>query len=227
MILVIMLNSLMGKANSEKLLNIVHTDPGFVVIDKPSGLLSVPGRGPEKKDSVITRVKQMFPETIENPAVHRLDMDTSGLIVVSRTAEAHRHLSIQFQDRMTKKRYEAMLEGVVESEGGVIELPFRLDVENRPLQIYDDVHGKMGKTVWKKIGIEGDYTRVSFEPVTGRTHQLRLHASHEKGIGIPIVGDPFYGTGTGPGMMKLHACELSFMNPLSGEMLTFQSSAPF
>lgn len=209
------------------LLDIVYEDPGFVVINKPSGMLSVPGRGPEKKDSVITRVKQMFPETIEHPAVHRLDMDTSGLIVVSRTAEAHRHLSIQFQDRMTKKRYEALLEGVPESDGGVIELPFRLDVENRPLQIYDETHGKMGKTIWKKIAVEGEYTRVSFEPITGRTHQLRLHASHEKGIGIPIVGDPFYGTGTGPGMMKLHACELTFMNPRSGDMLTLQSPAPF
>ena len=211
----------------EPFLDIIHSDPHFVVINKPSGLLSVPGRGPDKKDSVITRVKEMFTETIEHPAVHRLDMDTSGLIVVSHTAEAHRHLSIQFQDRMTKKRYEALLEGVSKSDGGVIELPFRLDIENRPLQIYDEVHGKMGKTIWKKIAIEGDYTRVVFEPVTGRTHQLRLHASHEKGIGIPIVGDPFYGTGTRPGMMKLHACELKFMHPLSGEMLEFNSPAPF
>lgn len=201
-----------------------------MVINKPSGLLSVPGRGPEKRDSVITRVQELFTDTIEHPAVHRLDMDTSGLMVVARTAEAHRHLSIQFQDRMTSKRYVALLDGVLDgedSEGGVIELPFRLDVENRPLQIYDDVHGKMGKTVWRRIAIEGGYTRVGFEPITGRTHQLRLHASHEKGIGIPIVGDPFYGAGTKPGEMKLHASELSFMHPDSGEMLTFHSKALF
>lgn len=208
-------------------LDIVCLDPDFVVVNKPSGMLSVPGRGPEKKDSVVTRVKEMFPETIPHPEVHRLDMDTSGLMVVSRTADAHRHLSIQFQDRMTKKRYEALLEGILKGAEGVIELPFRLDVENRPLQIYDEVHGKMGKTIWKKIGVEGDFTRVSFEPVTGRTHQLRLHAHHEKGLGLPIVGDPFYGTGTGPGMMKLHACELSFMHPQSGEMLTFRAPASF
>lgn len=212
---------------TDVLLDVIYTDPCFVVVNKPSGMLSVPGKGPEKKDSVVTRVKLMFMDVIPHPEVHRLDMDTSGLMVVSRTAEAHRHLSIQFQDRMTKKRYEALLEGVPEIDGGVIELPFRLDVDNRPLQVYDEIHGKMGRTIWRKVAIEGGYTRVSFEPITGRTHQLRLHAAHEKGIGIPIVGDPFYGNGTGPGMMKLHACELSFMHPVSGEMLEFISPAPF
>lgn len=209
------------------LLEILHTDVSFVVVNKRAGMLSVPGRGPEKIDSVAHRVRQMFPDCIEQPAVHRLDMDTSGLMVVARTEQAHRELSRQFQERETDKRYVALLDGVLDGDSGTIELPFRLDVENRPLQIYDDVHGKLGITHWQKLAIEGNLTRIDLIPVTGRTHQLRLHAAHEKGLGIPIVGDPFYGNGTGPGQMKLHACELTFSHPLTGKRLTFLSAAAF
>ena len=170
----------------------------------------------------------MRPEVcISHPAAHRLDMDTSGLMVVALTADAHRKLSRQFHERQTQKRYLALLDGVLDEEEGTIELPFRLDVENRPIQIYDEVHGKMGVTHWRRLGIEGGLTRVEFIPVTGRTHQLRLHAYHEKGLGIPIVGDPFYGNGTGPGQLKLHACELTFAHPDSGEMMTFHSEPAF
>ena len=211
----------------EALLDIVHVDPDFVVVNKVSGMLAVPGRGPEKVDSVAHRVKQMFPGCIEQPAVHRLDMDTSGLMVVARTADAHRHLSRQFHERLTRKRYVALLDGVLEGDSGTIELPFRLDVENRPIQIYDEVHGKMGTTHWKKMTVEGEYTRVEFRPVTGRTHQLRLHAYHPKGLGVAIVGDPFYGNGTGSGQLKLHACELTFAHPGTGEELTFCSDPDF
>ncbi|WP_435892563.1 RluA family pseudouridine synthase [Oceaniferula spumae] len=209
------------------LLEILHTDDCFVVVNKEAGMLSVPGRGPEKIDSVAHRVRQMFPDCIEQPAAHRLDMDTSGLMVVALTAEAHRELSRQFHERETEKRYVALLEGVLEADSGTIELPFRLDVDNRPIQIYDEVHGKMGTTHWEKIGIENGLTRISFTPVTGRTHQLRLHAAHEKGLGIPIVGDPFYGNGTGPGQMKLHACELTFSHPVTGQRMTFVSEPAF
>ena len=211
----------------DPLLDIIHADDAFVVVNKVGGMLSVPGRGPEKIDSVAHRVRQMFPGCIEQPAVHRLDMDTSGLMVVARTAEAHRELSRQFHERETDKRYVALLDGVLEGEGGTIELPFRLDIDNRPFQIYDEVHGKMGTTHWKKMGIENGLTRIDFKPVTGRTHQLRLHSAHEKGLGIAIVGDPFYGNGTGPGQMKLHACELGFTHPLSGEKLKFISEPVF
>lgn len=211
----------------DPLLDIIHADDAFVVVNKVGGMLSVPGRGPEKIDSVAHRVRQMFPGCIEQPAVHRLDMDTSGLMVVARTAEAHRELSRQFHERETDKRYVALLDGVLEGEGGTIELPFRLDIDNRPFQIYDEVHGKMGITHWKKMGIENGLTRIDFKPVTGRTHQLRLHSAHEKGLGIAIVGDPFYGNGTGPGQMKLHACELGFTHPLSGEKLKFISEPVF
>jgi tRNA pseudouridine32 synthase/23S rRNA pseudouridine746 synthase len=128
---------------------------------------------------------------------------------------------------LTQKRYIALLEGVLEEDGGTIELPFRLDVENRPIQIYDEIHGKMGITHWRKIAVEGTQTRVEFTPVTGRTHQLRLHAHHEKGLGMPIVGDPFYGNGTGPGQLKLHASELTFEHPVTGEEMRFKSPPMF
>ncbi|MDA0766596.1 MAG: RluA family pseudouridine synthase [Verrucomicrobia bacterium] len=209
------------------LLHIVHEDPEFVVVNKVSGMLSVPGRGPGKIDSVATRVRQMFPGCIDQPSVHRLDMDTSGLLVLARTTQAHRLLSKQFQDRQTRKRYIALLDGILHGERGTIELPFRLDIDNRPIQIYDEVHGKMGTTHWEKIAIEGHHTRVAFIPVTGRTHQLRLHAAHHKGLGLPIVGDPFYGSGTGPGQLKLHASQLTFLHPGTDQELTFLSNPIF
>lgn len=209
------------------LLEIVHEDPDFVVVDKLSGMLSVPGRGPDKRDCVAERVREMYPGCPEQPAVHRLDMDTSGLLVVARNPETHRELSMQFQRREIRKRYFALLDGVLEGESGTIELPFRLDIENRPYQIHDPVHGKVGITHWEKISIETGLTRVLFIPTTGRTHQLRVHAAHELGLGIPIVGDPLYGHGSGPGQLKLHAAELGFQHPRSGAELDFSSSPPF
>lgn len=209
------------------LLEIVHEDEAFVVVNKASGMLSVPGKGPEKRDCVAERVREMFPGCPPQPAVHRLDMDTSGLLVVARDVDTHRRLSIQFQERETRKRYIALLEGVLEGEWGTIELPFRVDIDNRPHQIYDPVHGKVGITHWQKLGVEAEWTRISFVPVTGRTHQLRVHAAHPLGLGIPIVGDPLYGNGTGPGQLKLHATELGFQHPLTGEALDFSAAPSF
>jgi len=212
------------------LLHILYEDPDFVVVNKEPGMLSVPGRGPDKVDSVTDRVKRMYPGCISHPAVHRLDMDTSGLMVVARTKEAQSHLSRQFQERKTQKKYVALLDGILPEsfgENGCIELPFRLDIDNRPIQIYDEVHGKMGTTLWEKLAVEGSFTRIDFTPITGRTHQLRIHSAHEKGLGIPIVGDPFYGTRIGPRDMKLHAYQLSFYHPVSSEYLTFESPATF
>lgn len=208
-------------------IKIVVEYPTFAVLEKPSGMLSVPGRGPDKVDSAATRFKQRFPDAIEQPAVHRLDMATSGLMVFARTKEVHRALSIQFQNREVKKRYIALIEGIIKEESGTIELPFRLDPDNRPHQIYDEVWGKMGTTHWKRIAIEGELTRVEFVPITGRTHQLRLHSYHKKGLGFPIVGDLLYGNGTDTNQLKLHACYLSFAHPDTGEMLEFHSEVPF
>lgn len=208
-------------------MEIIYQDDDIVVVRKSSGFLSVPGRGPEKLDSVSHRIRISIPGCITQPSVHRLDMDTSGLMVLGLTTAAHRNLSIQFQERLTEKRYQALLEGQLEGDSGTINLPFRLDVENRPFQIYDEVHGKMGTTNWQKVAIEGDLTRIDFFPITGRTHQLRLHASHPKGLGIPIVGDSFYGNGTGPGQLKLHAAFLAFTHPETRKALHFESPTPF
>ena len=208
-------------------LHIVSEDSCFVVINKPSGLLSVPGRGPDKTDCVSNRVRNLFPHCIEQPAVHRLDMDTSGLMVVALDSDSHRNLSRQFQRRQTSKRYIALLEGILSEQCGTLRLPFRLDIDRRPYQIYDEIHGKMGITHWERLGIEGEFTRVAFTPITGRTHQLRVHAAHERGLGIPIVGDPQYGNGTGPAQLKLHATELGFLHPRNGAPLTFHAPPPF
>lgn len=208
-------------------IEVIYAEDDFVVVSKPSGLLSVPGKGPENQHCVTSIVRELFPYSIEQPSVHRLDMDTSGLLVLGLTREVHRNLSIQFQEREVEKRYEALLEGKVEGNSGSIELPFRLDIDNRPYQIYDPVHGKVGVTLWEKIECRDCITRISFKPVTGRTHQLRVHSAHELGLGTPIVGDPLYGNGTGPGQLKLHACALTFSHPHSGEKLIFASGVPF
>lgn len=208
-------------------LEYIHEEAEFVVVIKPSGMLSIPGKGPAKADCVVARVKERHPQSIEHPSVHRLDMDTSGLMVVPLTTPAHRHISIQFQQRVIFKRYIALLEGELAKDKGTIELPFRVDVDNRPHQIYDPENGKMGITHWEKLGIEDGMTRVSFHPITGRTHQLRVHAAHELGLGIPIVGDPLYGNGVGPAELRLHACELGFEHPVTGENLRFRSDSPF
>ncbi len=208
-------------------LTVIHRDEHFVVVEKPSGLLSVPGRGPDMQDCIVNRLKAFIPDCMEQPSVHRLDMDTSGLLVLALTKEVHRNISIQFQNRTVEKKYYALLDGLIEQESGIIELPFRLDPDNRPHQVYDTVHGKMGTTNWRKISIENGKTRIDFKPITGRTHQLRLHASHIKGLGIPIIGDRLYGTGTLPGQLKLHAYYLSFDHPTTGKRLTFSSPCPF
>ncbi|BDQ38556.1 hypothetical protein SYK_29160 [Pseudodesulfovibrio nedwellii] len=208
-------------------LEVLHADKHIVVVNKASGLLSVPGKGEANQDCVVSRVREMYPGCIEQPSVHRLDQDTSGLLVLALTADAHRTLSKQFMDRLVGKRYIALLDGVVEEQGGVIELKFRLDPDNRPYQVYDPVNGKNGITRWRKIGVEDGRTRVEFKPHTGRTHQLRLHSSHEKGLGLPIVGDRLYGTGTGPGQLKLHASTLRFRHPVSKKPMEFITVAPF
>lgn len=212
-------------------LDIVYADESLVVVNKEGGMLSVPGRGEEKQDCVETRVRRLFPKAPRQCAVHRLDMDTSGLLLLALDKETHRDLSLQFMHKKIEKEYQALLEGVVRQEEGEVHLPFRLDVEHRPYQIYDEEQGKWGTTVWKKLRVESFHgslvTRVVFRPLTGRTHQLRLHSFHPKGIAHPIVGDRLYGTGKEGDRLCLHACSLSFIHPRSGEKLTITSSSPF
>lgn len=210
-----------------EILTILHTDAELVVVEKPGSLLSVPGRGPDKQDCLARRLQRQFPAMIAQPAVHRLDLHTTGLMVFAVTETAHRHLSGQFAERTVVKEYTALLDGLIEMENGEIHLPFRLDLANRPCQIHDPVHGRMGSTIWRRLGLENGRTRVLFLPLTGRTHQLRLHAAHPLGLGCPIVGDHLYGTGQDGEPMLLHASRLAFTHPCSGKRLDFVSPPPF
>ncbi len=208
-------------------IEILYKDSSIVVVNKPDGLLSVPGKGPDKKDCLANRIREMFPGCIPQPSVHRLDMDTSGLMVFALTKAAHRDLSIQFQDRKVNKQYIALLEGIVKEEHGEIKLPFRVDINNRPFQIYDPVHGRMGITLWEKKEIFNQRTKILFTPKTGRTHQLRLHASHPMGLGCPIVGDRLYGQVKPGERFHLHACNLSFRHPETGKVVSFENQPWF
>jgi tRNA pseudouridine32 synthase/23S rRNA pseudouridine746 synthase len=208
-------------------LSLLYRDEWIVVVNKPGGLLAVPGRGAHHQDSVVTRLRRMIPDCLEQPSVHRLDMDTSGVMVLALTAAGHRHLSEQFRARRIEKIYEALLVGEVPENEGTIELAFRLNPDDRPRQVYDPVQGKTGTTRWRVLTRGPGVTRVEFFPLTGRTHQLRLHAAHPLGLGCPIVGDRLYGTGTQPGELKLHARRLSFDHPGNGTRLGFECPPPF
>lgn len=213
--------------SEQELLHIRYQDQAVVVVDKPGGLLAVPGRGPAKQDSVAARTRRLFPWCIEQPAVHRLDMDTSGLMVLALTSAAHRHLCRQFAERRVGKRYLALVEGLVADDAGEIALRFRLDPADRPHQVYDPVQGKLGISLWRKLEERAGQTLVGFTPLTGRTHQLRLHASHPLGLGCPIVGDRLYGIGKEGDTLMLHAAWLQFEHPATGQLLTFSSSPSF
>jgi len=211
-------------------LPIVHAEASFVVVDKPAGMLSIPGRGPEKADCVIARLRRAYPQAEGSLIVHRLDMATSGLLVVALSIRAQRELCIQFEQRTIHKRYVALVEGhpaKPPEKWGRVELAFRLDPNNRPHQVYDPRHGKLGVTEWRVLGREGTRTRVELHPLTGRTHQLRLHAAHALGLNAPIVGDPLYGSSHGEDRMHLHATELGFVHPETKAPLRWESAAPF
>ena len=208
-------------------MEIVYQDPRFLVVNKPADLLAVPGRGPGKQDCVVNRARGLFPEMIEQPAVHRLDQQTSGLMVLALQAPVHQNLSQQFQNRQVLKRYIAIVDRVIAAESGRITLPFRLDPENRPHQIYDPVNGKEAISLWRKISSDLHETRIEFTPLTGRTHQLRVHSAHPLGLDAPIVGDRLYGTGKEGDTMLLHACYLSFNHPDDGRIVEFHSDPRF
>ena len=224
-------------------LHYVHVSQGFVVVDKPSGLLSVPGIGPEKQDCVIARVRAAFPHATGPMMVHRLDMDTSGLLIVALTLDAQRTLSRAFEQRRVGKRYAAVLVGDVEPQRGEISLPLRLDVERRPYQIVDFVHGREAVTRFEVIERGNGETRVRFEPHTGRTHQLRVHSAtptdacaldparredqSRGGLGCPIRGDPLYGVRGTETRLWLHSEMLSFTDPDTGAGLEIVRDAPF
>jgi tRNA pseudouridine32 synthase/23S rRNA pseudouridine746 synthase len=214
---------------SAALLSVVHAEHRFAVVDKPSGLLSCPGRDLSLFDSVQTRVPQQWPHAVGSILAHRLDQWTSGLILVALDVETHRQLRLQFEAQTVFKQYEAEVVGTVVGDSGTIALPFRLDVDRRPHQIYDPVHGKLGRTSWRVLARDAHRgrTRIEFTPHTGRTHQLRLHASHAFGLGCAIAGDALYGDVDSAPRLLLHARLLQFDHPHTGERLTFTSATPF
>jgi tRNA pseudouridine32 synthase/23S rRNA pseudouridine746 synthase len=215
-------------------LQVIHEGADLLVLDKPSGLLCVPGRGADKQDCLSARAQQRWPDAL---VVHRLDMSTSGLVLMARGAEMQRALSQAFAEQRVDKRYEAVVDGVP-AQGGEhsagdgwqeINAPIAADWPRRPLRIVDPVHGKPSLTRWRvKAPLpESGTTHVELAPQTGRTHQLRVHLAH---IGHPILGDALYGTddvvSRSPRLL-LHATRLALAHPLSGEGLCFESPAPF
>ena len=208
-------------------LDILFNDSSILVVNKPEGLLAVPGRGPEKQDCIVSRARSLYPEMLEQPAVHRLDQQTSGLMVLAMQATAHRHLSSQFQNRQVTKGYVAIVDKTIKALSGTITLPFRLDPDNRPYQIYDPVNGKEAITLWRKIDDTPRGTRIGYTPLTGRTHQLRVHSAHPGGLAAPIIGDRLYGSGKEGDAMLLHASYLSFNHPDDERLVEFHSPPPF
>lgn len=220
-------------------LNILYRDQDIVVVNKQSGVLSVPGRGPEKQDCIVNRLKKLFPNCINQPSVHRLDMETSGLLVLALNENAHKNLNKQFEEKKVQKRYVALLDGKLPkkfAKHGQMELFFRVDLENRPHQIWDEIYGKNAITEWNVLGEEiyiapnGSSrlcTRILFIPHTGRTHQLRLAAADSHGFGVPIIGDTLYGKCEKGERLMLHSEYLSFLHPRTGKKIEFNCSAPF
>ena len=221
-------------------LKILYRDKDIIVVNKQSGLLSVPGRGPEKQDCVVNRVKKLFPECIEQPSVHRLDMETSGLMVLAFTKDAHRNLCRQFEEGLVQKKYVALLDGILAKKGiaqtGTMELYFRIDVENRPHQIWDSVYGKKAITEWQILNVEKyssplenkkNVTRVLFIPHTGRTHQLRLASADSHSFGVPIIGDTLYGHCEPNERLMLHSCYIKFTHPSTGQVMEFNCESDF
>jgi tRNA pseudouridine32 synthase / 23S rRNA pseudouridine746 synthase len=210
--------------------DLIFEDSALLVFNKPSGLLSVPGKGPEKADCLRTRVQQVYPEAL---TVHRLDMSTSGILLMARSAELHRTLSIAFQDREVKKRYVAVVDGQMlekpSEEWQLIDKPIATDWINRPLQKIDPIEGKASQTHYKIVSYDAatDTTRLELAPITGRTHQLRVHL---QSLGHPILGDHLYAS---PEVMAksarlmLHASQLTFTHPVTGDALDLHCNAPF
>jgi tRNA pseudouridine32 synthase/23S rRNA pseudouridine746 synthase len=216
-----------GLRQQEQRLPILYEDEWLIAVNKPAGLLSVPGRYSDRQDSVLSRLRHLLPDGMALAAVHRLDQETSGILLLARDRQTYRQLSRQFQQRQIHKVYEAVLSGSVIAEQGAIALPLWGDPQNRPYQKVDEERGKPSLTNFQVMAREGNWTRVEFVPLTGRTHQLRVHAADSRGLGIPILGDRLYGCRAVASRLHLHARELRFEHPQSGQTLHLQAKTPF
>ncbi|WP_164660828.1 RluA family pseudouridine synthase [Tropicibacter sp. Alg240-R139] len=204
-------------------LDVLHEDAQLILVNKPAGLLSVPGRGEHLADCLLARVQAAFPQAL---LVHRLDRDTSGVMVFAQTPHAQRHLGLQFEKRQTRKTYVARVWGRLEPKTGTVDLPLIVDWPNRPRQMVCHETGKAAVTDWRVSKYEGETTRVKLSPKTGRSHQLRVHML---ALGHPILGDPFYAEGPArdfPRLM-LHSEELRIKHPEGGVSMKFRAKVPF
>ncbi|WP_407557736.1 pseudouridine synthase [Winogradskyella sp. 4-2091] len=212
---------LAGVFNGE--LEIIYEDDYLLLVNKPHEFLSVPGK--IIKDSVLTRIQAYLPNATGPLLLHRLDMSTSGLLLVAKNERTHKKLQKQFIERTIKKRYVALLDGILNVKQGIIDLPLRVDLNNRPRQLVCYEHGKKATTKFEVVEIIDNKTRIHFYPISGRTHQLRVHAAHHKGLNMPIIGDDLYGTISN--RLHLHAETLSFEHPVKKEWVSFSCEAPF
>lgn len=214
--------TLLQQPGDPRVITILAEAPDFLVVDKPAGLLSVPGKA--EPDCLEARMEAAYPDAL---TVHRLDMATSGVCVMARGKKNLAHLQQQFERRRTTKTYEAVVWGEMDEDEGTVDAPMRCDWPNRPLQMIDFEHGRQAVTHWRVLKRAGGRTRVELTPVTGRSHQLRVHL---KSLGHPILGDQWYAEGEAQAAaprLLLHARELGFQSPATGEAITFASRCPF
>ena len=216
-------NLLLENLSEKQDLEIIYEDDALIVVHKPAEFLSVPGK--DIKDSVYTRIKERYPSATGPLIVHRLDMSTSGVLLLTKTKEANKALQSQFINRTIKKRYVALLDGNLSKNSGKITLPLRVDLNDRPKQLVDFTYGKPAETDWKIINKENGKTRVHFYPITGRTHQLRMHAAHKNGLNTPIVGDDLYGKKEK--RLHLHAEFIEFLHPTTLKKMSFTVAPKF
>ena len=216
-------NPLLEDNHRTTVLDIIYEDDYLLIVNKPAGMLSVPGK--ETADSVYSRIRHLYPDATGPLVVHRLDMATSGLLLIAKTKEVHQNLQAQFSNRSIKKRYTALLEGIVSDEEGTIDLPLCLNPLDRPRQIVDKEHGKPAITRYRVLARTESQTLVAFYPLTGRTHQLRVHSAHSLGLHCPIKGDELYGSKAD--RLYLHAESLEFTHPVSKEKVTIEVKADF
>jgi len=214
----LLINPAMGKT-----IDIVYQDDVMLVINKPAEFLSVPGKNIQ--DSVYLRMKQSYPRATGPLIVHRLDMSTSGLMLIALSKEVHKSLQRQFIKRTVKKRYVALLDGLLTEDKGIIDLPLRVDLDDRPRQLVCYEHGRPAQTQWQVTERKNNQTRVYFYPITGRTHQLRVHSAHLKGLNTAIIGDDLYGNKAD--RLYLHAEYLEFHHPVTHKLMHFQLEAEF
>ncbi|MDM1496641.1 RNA pseudouridine synthase [Myroides odoratimimus] len=204
-------------------IEVVYEDEYFAIVNKPEDFLSVPGI--YILDSVYERMKLRYPNATGPLIVHRLDMPTSGILIIAKDKDSHKALQSQFIKKSLEKRYVAILDGIIAEDEGIIELPLRIDFDDRPRQMVCYEYGKYAKTRYEVIERKDGKTKVYFYPITGRTHQLRMHASHPKGLNTPIVGDDLYGTKAD--RLYLHAESITFRHPKTYELMTFTIKESF